>query len=127
MFPAFEPDRARPVPALGELDVEPGEKRIGFGRFFLSPALPRGAVSPAAWTAAVYSGVSAIGIGTLCWNHGVARLGSARTALYSNLTPLVALVVAWLTLGETLTRQQGWGALAAVAGVVLARRHTRPR
>ncbi len=89
-------------------------------------ALEPGAVSAGAWAAAVYSGVSAIGIGTLCWNHGVARLGSARTALYSNLTPLVALIAAWFALGETLTAQQGWGALAAVAGVILARRHTRP-
>ncbi len=89
--------------------------------------LDRGAVSPAAWAAAVFSGVFAIGAGTLCWNHGVARLGSARTSLYSNLVPLVALCVAWLALGETLTARQGWGALAAVAGVVLARRHTRPR
>ncbi len=89
-------------------------------------ALEPGTVSTAAWTAAVFSGVFAIGLGTLCWNHGVSRLGSARTSLYSNLVPIVALCVAWLTLGETLTPQQGWGALAAVAGVVLARRHTRP-
>ncbi len=90
-------------------------------------ALDRGAVSATAWAAAVFSGVFAIGLGTLCWNTGVARLGSARTSLYSNLVPLVALGVAWLALGETLTAQQGLGALAAVAGVVLARRHTRPR
>ena len=90
-------------------------------------AASRGTVSAAAWAAAVFSGVFAIGLGTLCWNVGVSRLGSARTSLYSNLTPLVALGTAWLALGETLTAQQGLGALAAVAGVVLARRHTAPR
>ncbi len=89
--------------------------------------LERGAVSPAAWATAVFSGIFAIGAGTLCWNVGVSRLGSARTSLYSNLVPLVALCVAWLALGETLTARQGWGALAAITGVVLARRHTRPR
>ena len=89
--------------------------------------LERGAVSPAAWAAAVYSGLFAIALATLCWNFGISRLGSARTSLYANLTPPLALGVAWLTLGETLTAQQGWGALLAVAGVALARRHARPR
>jgi drug/metabolite transporter (DMT)-like permease len=88
--------------------------------------LDRASVSAAAWAAAVCSGLFAIGLATLCWNLGVSRLGSARTSLYSNLTPPVALGVAWLTLGETLTVQQGWGALLAIAGVVLARRFTAP-
>ncbi len=90
-------------------------------------AIDRCAVAAAAWATTIFSGIFAIGAGTLCWNYGVARLGGARTSLYSNLVPLVALCVAWLALGETLTAGQGWGALAAVAGVVLARRHTRPR
>ncbi len=90
-------------------------------------ALERGAVSHAAWAAAVFSGLFAIAIATLCWIVGVARLGSARTSLYSNVTPPVALVVAWLALGETLTAQQGWGALLAICGVVLARQFTAPR
>ncbi len=89
-------------------------------------SLPPGSVSAGAWAAAVFSGVFAIGLGTLCWNFGVSHLGSARTSLYSNLVPLVALCVAWLALGETLTAQQGLGALAVIAGVVLARRHTQP-
>ncbi len=89
-------------------------------------AAARGGVSAAAWAAAVFSGVFAIGFATLFWNVGIARLGSARTSLYSNLVPLVALGVAWLALGETLTAGQGLGVAAAVAGVVLARRHAAP-
>ncbi len=87
-------------------------------------ALPGASVS--AWAAAVFSGLFAIGFAYLFWNLGISRLGSARTALYSNLTPLIALATAWLTLGETLTPQQGAGALLALAGVALARRHARP-
>lgn len=89
-------------------------------------ALRGACVSSTAWAAALFSGFTAIGLAYFFWNHGISRLGSARTSLYSNLTPLIALFTAWLVLGETLTRQQGWGALAAVAGVALARRHTRP-
>ncbi len=90
-------------------------------------ALDHRAVPWAAWGAAIFSGVFALGLAYFLWNHGVTHLGSARTALYSNLTPAIALVTAWLVLGETLTLQQAGGAALAVAGVVLARRFARPR
>lgn len=77
-----------------------------------------------AWLALVLSGIFGIALAYFFWNNGVSRLGSARTSLYSNLTPPVALVVAWLWLGETLTWQQGLGAILALAGVALARRYT---
>ncbi|MEM7350621.1 MAG: DMT family transporter [Acidobacteriota bacterium] len=88
-------------------------------------ALDHGQISVGAWTAAVFSGAVSIGLAYFVWNHGISRLGSARTALYSNLVPGFALVTAWLWLGETLTALQGWGALLAICGVVLARRNTR--
>ncbi len=84
------------------------------------------AVSAGAWAATVFSGLSAIALAYVFWNYGISHLGSARTALYSNLTPAFALVTAWLWLGETLTPVQAGGALLAIAGTVLARRHTRP-
>ncbi len=84
-------------------------------------------VSLGAWTAAVLSGVFAIGLVYFFWHYGVARLGSTRTALYTNPTPPIALLTAWLALGETLTAQQGLGSVLAITGVALARRHARPR
>ena len=88
-------------------------------------ALDHAQISLAAWGGAVFSGAVSIGLAYFAWNHGISRMGSARTSLYSNLVPAFALLTAWLWLGETLTRQQGWGALLAIAGVALARRHTR--
>ncbi|MEM7584617.1 MAG: DMT family transporter [Acidobacteriota bacterium] len=85
------------------------------------------AVSFTAWVCTAFSGVFSIALAYFVWNYGISRLGSARTSLYSNIVPIVALVTAWAWLGETLTPLQGVGALAALAGVVLARRHTRPR
>jgi len=79
-----------------------------------------------AWLALAASGVFAIAIAYFLWNHGVSRLGSARTSLYSNLALPIALLTAWLWLGETLTPLQWWGTLLALAGVILARRFTRP-
>lgn len=90
-------------------------------------SLDRAAVSSAAWVAAVCSGVGAIALAYSMWNFGISHLGSAHTSLYSNLTPPIALVTAWLGLGETLTPQQLAGAVLAVLGVVLARRYARPR
>jgi drug/metabolite transporter (DMT)-like permease len=98
--------------------------------FLLStPALARLAWSQVplrAWLALFYSGVFGISLAYFFWNYGVSRLGSARTSLYVNLTPPIALLTAWLWLGETLTYQQGLGALLALVGVILARRYTAP-
>jgi drug/metabolite transporter (DMT)-like permease len=85
-----------------------------------------GDVSTNAWMGLIFSAGFGIALSYFFWNYGVSKLGSARTSLYSNLTPAVALLVAWLWLGETLTTQQWWGALLALAGVVLARRYTSP-
>lgn len=82
------------------------------------------AISLTAWAALALSGIFGIALAYFFWNYGVAQLGSARTALYSNLTPPVALLTAWLWLGETLTVWQWAGALLAISGVVMARRYT---
>lgn len=79
-----------------------------------------------AWLAVIASGTFGIALAYAFWNFGVSRLGSARTSLYSNLVPPIALVTAWLWLGETLTMQQLLGGILALGGVVLARRFTRP-
>jgi drug/metabolite transporter (DMT)-like permease len=81
-------------------------------------------ISAPAWLALAFSGVFGIALAYFFWNNGVSQIGSARTALYSNLTPPIALFTAWLWLGETLTAQQWGGALLALIGVILARRFT---
>lgn len=79
-------------------------------------ALPRGA-----WPAILYSGLGALVVAYMFWYYGVRVLGPTRTALYGNLQPLIALFVAWLTLGETPTTWQGLGAATIVSGVLLTR------
>lgn len=85
-----------------------------------------GRVPANSWGALVFSGVFGIALAYFFWNNGVSKLGSARTSLYSNLTPPITLLVAWLWLGETMTLQQWGGALLAIIGVALARRYTSP-
>lgn len=73
------------------------------------------------WSGLLYGGLLAIGVAYLLWYSGVKAIGSTRTAVYSNLIPAVALVVAWLGLGETPTWLQIGGALAIFAGIALTR------
>ena len=53
------------------------------------------------------------------------EIGSARTAVYSNVIPIVAMLTAVVFLGERLTRGRLLGALAVLVGVALTR--VRPR
>ena len=82
-------------------------------------------VRPWSWVGLLYSGIMAIAVAYLLWYYAVRHLGSSRTAVYSNTIPLVALVVAWLTLGETPGWLQILGAVAILGGIFLARR-SRP-
>jgi drug/metabolite transporter (DMT)-like permease len=80
------------------------------------PALPA-----AGWGALAYSGLLALFVAYLFWYRGVRVLGPTRSAMYSNLQPVVALVVAWLALGERPTVVQLLGAAAIMIGLVLTR------
>ena len=80
-----------------------------------------GAVSRVGWFGVVYSGVFAIAVAYLIWNHGLERIGGPRTAAFSNLVPVVAILAAALWLGENPGRSQIVGALIIIAGVWVAR------
>lgn len=83
-------------------------------------------ISPAAWIGVAYAGILAIGVAYLIWYTGVRRLGSSRTAVYSNLVPVVALLTAWFWLGETPSPLQIAGAGVVIGGLSVARISRRP-
>ncbi len=80
------------------------------------------AVSAGAWVAWAYSTAFAVVVAYVLWYTSVQRVGGARTAIYSNLTPVVATLVSWLLTGERLTPLQMVGAAVVIAGILLARR-----
>jgi len=84
-------------------------------------ALDWHALSGAAWFGMAYSGILTIGVGNVVWYVGVQRIGGARASLYSYITPLVTVAVAWMLLGELLKPLQALGALAVLLGIALAR------
>ena len=57
----------------------------------------------------------------LLWYRGVQRLGNSRTAVYSNLVPVAALITAWIWLGEVPTGPQIAGAGVILVGLSVAR------
>ena len=69
----------------------------------------------------LYSGVMAIAVAYLLWYRGVQRLGNSRTAVYSNLVPVTALITAWIWLGEVPSGPQIAGAAVILAGLSVAR------
>jgi drug/metabolite transporter (DMT)-like permease len=79
-------------------------------------------VGPGVWAGVFYSAVFSVVLAYLAWYTSVQRVGSARTAIYSNLTPVVAIIVAWVVLGQTLAPVQIVGALIVLTGVMITRR-----
>jgi drug/metabolite transporter (DMT)-like permease len=79
------------------------------------------AVTIGGWLALFYASVVSMGIAYLFWYRGLRVLGPTRTAVYSNLQPIIALLVAWAFLNETPTVFQAVGAGTIVAGVFLTR------
>lgn len=89
-----------------------------------TPALIRtdwAAVTPAAWLALFYASVVSMGIAYLFWYRGLRVLGPTRTAVYSNLQPIIAVLVAWAFLHETPTTFQALGTATIMVGVFLSR------
>jgi drug/metabolite transporter (DMT)-like permease len=78
-------------------------------------------VGAGSWLAVAFSGIVAIGLAYLAWNIGLGAVGSTRTVVYSNLTPVVAAALAWVTLGERWSLAQLCGAAAVLVGIVLTR------
>jgi len=71
--------------------------------------------------ALVYSAVLSICVAYVIWYVGIRELGSARTAVYSNLMPVVAMVTAVIWLGEPVGVGKVAGAALVLAGVALTR------
>ncbi len=81
-----------------------------------------GATTITGWLILLYSVVLSLAVSYILWNRSVKAVGSNRTAIFSTLTPLVAMASAMLILGETPGVAQLVGGAAIVAGIVVSRR-----
>lgn len=79
------------------------------------------AVDGLSWGGLLYSAFLSIGLAYLLWYRSVGKIGSSRTAIYSNLTPVVALAAGAVWLGEELTALSIVGAALVIGGVMMVR------
>lgn len=79
------------------------------------------AVPPTAWAALVLSALLALFVAYMIWYTAVQTIGSTRTSIYSNVTPIAAMVVAAAWLGEPITLRKLIGATLVVAGLFVTR------
>lgn len=69
----------------------------------------------------LYSGVLSTGLALPMWSYGVKYAGAAHATMFQNLSPIVAIVAAWLMLGEPLSVAQVIGGLLILGGLVVMR------
>jgi drug/metabolite transporter (DMT)-like permease len=82
-------------------------------------------ISGISWMLMAGSSLLALAFSYIVWYTAVQRMGSARTAMYSNLTPIVAMAVAAIWLGERVGPGQLLGAALILTGLVLTRASSR--
>jgi drug/metabolite transporter (DMT)-like permease len=68
-----------------------------------------------------FSAIFAIGLAYLIWYRGVERIGNTRTAIFSNLTPVVAMIAAAFLLGERPSIGSIIGGVLTLTGIAVVR------
>ncbi len=75
---------------------------------------------PTHWLSVLYMAIGASVIMYVVWMWLLKQMEASRLAVFANIQPLIAVVAAWLMLGETV----GWmfvlGGATVLAGVILA-------
>lgn len=84
--------------------------------------LPFASISLQAWMCMLYSGAIALSLALVLWFFSVRKVGNSQTAVYSNLQPVLAVVIAHLLIRETITHTLLLGTLIVVVGIYFTRR-----
>ena len=83
------------------------------------------AVSSSAWLGLAFSAILAVGVAYVVWYTGVRHIGSARTALYENVSTVFAVASAWMLLSESMTVIQAAGAALVFVSLYIVTRKSR--
>ena len=73
------------------------------------------------WVGVTYAGVMALAIAYYFWNYSLEKIGAPRTAAFSNLVPVIALLTALVWLGEIPSIAQLMGTVVILVGLWLTR------
>jgi drug/metabolite transporter (DMT)-like permease len=75
--------------------------------------------APQATLAVVYLGIFPAAIAYVLWNHALARMPASLLSSFLYLSPVLAIFIAWLWLGEVPTPLTLLGGAIAIVGVIL--------
>ncbi len=107
--------------------------QLGLGIVFTVPLLlvvmggsPDVNVQPEAWASVVALGMLGTGFGYIGWLWLIENMGSVRASLVTYIVPIVAVVLGWLVLDESIGANTVAGGLLVVAGVASAMRGAVP-
>lgn len=78
------------------------------------------------WVSVAYLGLFGTVLGFVWYYEGVRELGPSRASIFINFVPVFAIVLAFLILGEPITRSLILGGCLVLAGVYLTNRRQKP-
>lgn len=70
----------------------------------------------------LYSGILSTGLALAMWSYGVKHAGAAQATMFQNLSPIVAIVSAWLWRSESISIAQTVGGAMIISGLIIMRR-----
>ena len=86
--------------------------------------LPKPQFTPALIGSIIYLGFGTSVIAFLCWNIALQKLGTSRTVLFGNLTPIFSTLEAVLILGEKFSNIHILSGIMVIGGLVIANLQT---
>jgi drug/metabolite transporter (DMT)-like permease len=78
-------------------------------------------IPKSAWIGLGFSALLSLAYAYFVWAFALSRIGVAHTAVYANVTPIVALVAGWILLGEEASATQLAGMALVLTGVFIVR------
>ncbi len=79
-------------------------------------------LTPAGWSAVLFLGIGASGLGYLFWYGALEKIESSKVAAFLYIEPLVTLAAAVALLGEPVTASTLAGGVVVMLGVLLVQR-----
>lgn len=73
------------------------------------------------WLGFLYATFGGIVYSYFIWAYALGKVGVAHTAIFSNITPIIALLAGWIVLAEQLSIPQAAGVVLVLTGVFIVR------
>lgn len=77
------------------------------------------------WVLLIAAGIIAQGLAGFWWNKGIAVAGAGTAAMFMNIPPFIALILAHFVLGDAINTSQILGGILVLSGVAVANRKSK--